>query len=96
MTDVTDGFDFVNDGRTFSCRVEALGTASRENWWWFHVSGDDRHRYAPFRAAAGDTRAAVESRIVAYYDELQTRRATPLASHWHRNRPGKPGAPPAK
>jgi hypothetical protein len=83
-TDVSKAFEFVDDGRTFTCRVEAPGSARTEPWWWFRVSTGDGHRYAPFRAAAGDTQASVQSAIVAYYDALLARRALPAPSHWQR------------
>ena len=88
-SDVIEGFDFAHDGRTFTCRVEAPGPERKEAWWWFHVSAveADRHRYAPFRASATDTRASVESAIVAFYDDLVARRALPAASYWRRPAP---------
>ena len=41
-------FDFEDNGRTFSCRVEGPSGARTELWWWFRVSGD-ANRYAPFQ-----------------------------------------------
>jgi hypothetical protein len=88
--DVIEGFEFVDNGRTFTCQVEAPGPARTEAWWWFSVSTPDRastadrHRYAPFRAAASDTRASVQSAIVAFYDDLLARRALPAPSYWRR------------
>src|SRR6266550_7957444 len=78
------GFDFEHDGRTFSCCVEAPLKSRPEKWWWFRVSTDDRHRYAPFEAAASDTRANVEKRILAYYASLLAARARPAATPWRR------------
>ncbi len=78
------GFDFVYDGKTFSCCVEAPLKSRPEKWWWFRVSTDDRHRYAPFEAAASDTRANVEKRILAYYASLLAARARPAATPWRR------------
>jgi len=85
-TDVLDGFDFVDNDRRFTCRVEKAGS-TRDAWWWFAVSAAkaDRHRYAPFRAEAGDTRASVQTAIVKFYDDLLARRAQPVASYWRRN-----------
>jgi hypothetical protein len=96
---VIDGFDFTDGDRTFSCTVEGAHAAPRGAWWWFRVSTDDRHRYAPFQASPKDTRASVSSRVVAYYDDLMTRRAAPAASYWRRGAPQKPavaGAPAAE
>ena len=87
-----DGFDFTHGDRTFSCSVEGAHSAPRGAWWWFRVSTDDRHRYAPFQASPKDTRASVSSRVVAYYDDLMTRRAAPAASYWRRGAPQKPAA----
>ena len=95
------GFDFEYDGRKFTCTVEAPWKTSDDAWWWFTVSNDDRHRYAPFRASKGDTRASVRERIVKYYVDLLERRAAPTPSYWRRGAPEKPAvsgaaaAPPA-
>ena len=78
------GFDFEHDGKTFSCCVEAPLKSRPEKWWWFRVSTDDRHRYAPFEASASDTRANVEKRILAYYASLLAARARPAATPWRR------------
>jgi hypothetical protein len=69
-------------------------------WWWFRVSTDDRHRYAPFEAAANDTQAGVRKRIVAYYEALLAARARPAANPWRRPDPklamaAKPAVPVA-
>ena len=81
---VTDSFEFEDAGRTFSCMTEALSKARSDVWWWFRVSTDDRHRYAPFQASPDDTKTSVRTRIVAYYDDLLVRRAAPPANHWRR------------
>jgi hypothetical protein len=78
-------FDFEEGTRTYTCRVEKRNELA-EAWWWFGVSGD-KQRYAPFRAAPGDTKYAIQLRITLYYRELLVRRATP-ATPWHRR--GKP------
>jgi hypothetical protein len=87
--DVIEGFEFVDDGRTFTCEVEAAGPARTDAWWWFRVSAvkADRHRYAPFRATASDTRASVQAAVVAFYDNLLARRALPVPSYWRRGAP---------
>lgn len=91
-----DGFEFVDAGRTFTCSVEAPRAARPESWWWFRVAPDTRdQRYAPFRAAADDTRDGVRARIVAYYDDLVARRALPATNHWGRRGAGVSGAVPA-
>src|SRR5919201_686443 len=83
-----EAFQFEAGGRTYTCRVEALRRARPEAWWWFHVTGDG-HRYAPFRAAADDSESDVRSRVVAYYEKLLVRRATPYTPrHWSRRGQG--------
>ena len=87
-------FDFKYDGRTYACVVEHLRAAPGQAWWWFRVSGD-AHRYAPFHAAAGDTRNSVQSRVVAYYTNLLARRAAPPEprGHWARRQRGESPTP---
>ena len=90
-----EGFEFVHGDRKFSCCVEGEKSAPRGAWWWFRVSSDDRHRYAPFPAVPSDTKASVKSRIVAYYEDLLARRAAPAPSYWRRGAPTKPAQPAA-
>jgi hypothetical protein len=78
-------FEFEDGGRTFACTLEEGGGATVDTWWWFVVSGADKHRYAPFRAAKGDTQQSVRSRVVAYYDNLVLRRSQPAVRPWRRN-----------
>ncbi|MEJ7811322.1 MAG: hypothetical protein WKG32_13000 [Gemmatimonadaceae bacterium] len=94
-TRMSDGFEFRDGNRTFTCSAEPVRGAGSDIWWWFRVSTDDRHRYAPFHADPTDTREGVQSRVVAYYDDLLARRAMPAThNHWGR-RPGAPAASPA-
>jgi hypothetical protein len=94
---VIQGFEFEHEGRKFTCTVESPWTSSPDAWWWFRVSRDDNHRYAPFQAVPTDTRASVKSRIVKYYSEVLERRAAPPTTYWRRGAPQKPanGAPGA-
>jgi len=90
---VTDEFSFVDRDRTFTCRAEARSiTSPSERWWWFQVSSEMHNRYAPFRAASGDTKRNVQSRIVAYYDDLLARRAAPATSYYRRGAPASTAA----
>jgi hypothetical protein len=82
-----DTLVFVEDGRTYTCRVEALRSDRPERWWWLDVSGD-RSRHAPFRAEPDDTEASVRSRMVTYYEDRVARRG------WVDARGG--GAPPRR
>jgi hypothetical protein len=79
-----DVFEFVDGGRTFVCSTGALGARGAEAWWWFHIASDTRgQRYAPFRTTPTDTRAGVQARILAYYDNLLAQRAMPATrSAW--------------
>lgn len=79
--------EFVDAGRTFTCSAASRAPSDSAMWWWFRVSGDDRNRYAPFRAAAEDTPASVQARVVEYYDTMLARRAAPTVPYWQRQRP---------
>jgi hypothetical protein len=75
-----ESFEFVDGGRSYSCRVEQATGSRPDTWWWFDVAGD-RGRYAPFRAEAEDTQASVRARIVSYYETHLERRG------WRTQRP---------
>jgi hypothetical protein len=95
---VIQGFEFVDNERTFTCSAEKTHALGDEVWWWFSVSTDDRQRYAPFRASSSDTQKSVKARIVTYYDDLLVRRATPTVPAWRRgpqqqNAAAKPAEP---
>lgn len=88
-------FSFIENERTYTCIREGLRGAQDDPWWWFSVSSDDRHRYAPFRAEPGDTEASVRPRVVAYYEDLLVRRAAPAEPRWRgRGNQGNKGATP--
>ena len=78
------GFEFVDNDRTFTCSAEKTHALGNEVWWWFSVSTDDRQRYAPFRASSSDSQKSIKARIVKYYDDLLIRRATPTVPAWRR------------
>lgn len=90
-------FSFVENERTYTCTREGLRGAQDDPWWWFSVSSDDRHRYAPFRAEPGDTEASIRPRLVAYYEDLLVRRAAPAEPRWrgrgNQGNAAKPAAP---
>ena len=87
-------FTFIENERTYTCVREGLRGAHDDPWWWFSVSSDDRHRYAPFRAEPGDTEATVRPRVVAYYEDLLVRRSAPAEPRWRGRGQGN-GAKPA-
>jgi hypothetical protein len=88
-------FEFEDAGRIFSCFVEKQSAAHPQDWWWFTVSNVTRNRYAPFRAESTDTKANVQSRILAYHEELLAGRARPRTTSWQRQRPAGATATPA-
>jgi hypothetical protein len=82
-------FEFEEGGRSYRCCVEGERSARTGAWWWFGVSGDPQ-RYAPFHSEPGDTKDSVRTRIVAYYNDLLVRRATPTPPrHSQGRRPGQ-------
>ena len=56
-----DEFGFEDEGRTFTCYIAVSHQSRPDPWWWFSVSNDERHKYAPFRAVRGDTKAVAEA-----------------------------------
>jgi hypothetical protein len=76
-------FSFVHNNRTYACHREEAPGSQTDAWWWFTISHDG-NRYAPFRALARDTRASVQSRIVAYYSNHLAHRAMTDREHWAR------------
>ena len=80
---MTKPFEFEENGKRYSCSVEARRAIPAEAWWWFSVSGD-QNRYAPFRALKGDTVESVKARIVQYYVDRLERRSQPADArpHW--------------
>jgi hypothetical protein len=93
---MSEAFAFVNQGRTFTCTVERRPSSGTDAWWWFHVSTDDHHRYAPFRAEPTDTVDSVQSRVIQYYEEMLARRAAPAVSPWQRRRDARDAANAAR
>ena len=87
-------FQFDHGGRTYTCSVRSSRLRAADAWWWFEVSGD-RQRYAPFRAAAGDTSPSVRERVVAYYEDFLARRAAPTLRGGHFGRRAPAATTPA-
>jgi hypothetical protein len=90
-----NGFEFKDDGRTYTCTVEVRNGPAPESWWWFAVSGDQQ-RYAPFRAAKGDTQASVTERVVQFYTNrlFQLTQPTVRGGHWNKRSAATPAAAP--
>jgi len=84
-------FTFEEGDRTYECAPEQRGDPSLGAWWWFTVS-DDSQRYAGFKVAAGDTKASVRDRIVAYYEHREWVRAQPAVQRGRFGHPVKPTA----
>jgi hypothetical protein len=78
-------FEFIDDGRTFTCERDSSPATPGTQWWWLRVSGDAL-RYAAFTAKASDTQASVKPRMIAYYTQILADRARPPAprSPWGR------------
>ncbi len=88
-------FEFVNDGQTFFCTMEAPRHAGMPPWWWFRLESRDRNtRYAPFAASPKDTKESVKKRILAYYTELLAIEARPVRPAYQRTwqKPVRPDA----
>ena len=88
---MTKAFEFESDGKRFSCCVEARRAAVAEAWWWFTVDGD-QNRYAPFRAAQGDTVENVKTRIRGYYMDRTQRLSEAAEGRQHWSQRGRPPA----
>ncbi len=83
-----NGFEFEDGGRSYACTVEAQKGPVKESWWWSSVSSD-MQRYAPFRAVSDDTRASVQDRVIAFYNNrlFQLTQPTQRGSHWGKRTP---------
>lgn len=75
---MTKEFQFVNEGLTFHCSVEAPLHAGMPPWWWFRVDTGKTTRHAPFAASPKDTKESVQARIIKYYAELLAIQARPV------------------
>lgn len=93
---MTKGFEFKDGDRTYTCTIETRTGTDPGDWWWFSVT-DSSQRYAPFRAERGDTRASVQERIIAFYNNRVFQMSQPRerGSHWGRKRPAVEGKGPA-
>ncbi|MDQ3082087.1 MAG: hypothetical protein M3R07_07715 [Gemmatimonadota bacterium] len=89
-------FEFEDAGRRFTCTVETPSHAGMQPWWWFSVATEGgTTRYAPFEAKPNDTKKSVQSRIVAYYEEVLAIKARPVhpRPQWQRPAAQPPAAP---
>ncbi|MDF1504410.1 hypothetical protein [Roseisolibacter sp. H3M3-2] len=96
-TDAAREFAFLEEGRTYTCRVEASRHDGGRDWWWVAVSNDPHGRHAPFRAVADESDADVRTRVLAFFAERQARRDAPWQAPWQRKRDAAaaPAAAPA-
>ncbi len=85
---VHEPFEFWHGGRTYHCKVTELDGAAAGKWWSFHLSNPNECAM-PFRAEAGDTKASVQERVIAYHMNFLARRAAPPAPHHPAGRPSK-------
>ena len=91
---MTQDFEFVDNGRTFFCTVEAPRHAGMPPWWWFRLDNSDTTRYAPFEALPTDTKASVQKRVIAYYAEVLAIKARPVHQRPTWQRPVRVAPPP--
>jgi hypothetical protein len=85
-------FEFVDSGRKFICSVEVPSRTGMTAWWWFRVDSTEGTRYAPFEASANDTRQSVQTRIIAYYEQLLAIQARPAYQKPAWKKPERPAA----
>jgi hypothetical protein len=90
---VTKEFEFVDQGLTFFCSVEAPLHAGMPPWWWFRVDTGKSTRHAPFAASPKDTKQSVQARIIAYYAELLAIQARPVHQRPVWRKPVRPPEP---
>jgi hypothetical protein len=86
-------FEFVDSGRKFICSVEVPSRTGMTAWWWFRVDSAESTRYAPFEASASDTRQSVQTRIIAYYEQLLAIQARPAYQKPAWKKPERPATP---
>jgi hypothetical protein len=92
-----DVLHFEEGGRTFTCKAESSVNTPGVLWWWVRVSGDDT-RYAAFHCAPGDTARTLQTRVIAYYEQVLAIRARPMIVRkaWSRPPPAEIAAKPAE
>jgi len=80
-----DLLQFVDDGRTLTCRSASSPATPGVTWWWLEVTGEAQ-RYAAFRTEATDTPENLRPRMIAHYAHLLAERARPavVRSRWSR------------
>lgn len=83
-------FEFEDSGHTFFCSVEVPRKEGMAPWWWFRLDTGESTRYAPFEAAASDTKRSVQTRILAYYAELLAIQARPAYQRPAWRKPERP------
>lgn len=89
---VPTDFEFMDSGRKFYCSVEVPSRTGMTPWWWFRVDAGETTRYAPFEASSSDTRQSVQTRIIAYYEQLLAIRARPAYQKPAWKKPERPAA----
>src|SRR6476646_5137251 len=91
-----DFVEFRDGERLFTCRAASSPATPGTVWWWMSVTGESQ-RYAAFRAEAGDTKANLRERILAYYANLLVERERPrdVRGPWNQRRNMQQTAAPA-
>ena len=90
-----DFLQFVDDGRTLTCRSASSPATPGTTWWWLEVTGENQ-RYAAFRTESTDTPENLRHRMIAHYAHLLAERARPatVRPRWSRPAPAAPAATP--
>ena len=89
-----DLLQFVDDGRTLTCRSASSPATPGVTWWWLEVTGETQ-RYAAFRTEPTDTPENLEPRIIAHYAHLLAERARPATFRSRWSRPASAAPSPA-
>jgi hypothetical protein len=75
-------FEFEHGGRQYKAHTGHAARTPTLLWWWFAVAGDGQ-KYAVCPVSPADSETSIQSRIVAYYENLIERRTAPSAHRWH-------------
>jgi hypothetical protein len=89
-----DFLQFVDDGRTLTCRSASSPATPGTTWWWLEVTGENQ-RYAAFRTEPTDTPENLRPRMIAHYAHLLAERARPATFRPRWSRPAAAATAPA-
>ena len=75
-------FEFEHGGRQYRAHTGHAARTPTLLWWWFAVAGDGQ-KYAVCPVSPADSETSIQSRIVAYYENLIERRSAASPHRWH-------------